>query len=106
MPTYDYRCQACGHEFEMFQQMSEGPARKCPGCGKLKLRRLMGAGGGIIFKGSGFYETDYKRKSGSNGTAGTKPAPAESSSSGKSDSSGKDSGPAKSPAPANKGSDD
>ncbi len=69
MPTYDYRCQACGARFERFQKMSDGMLRKCPECGKLKLRRLMGSGAGIIFKGSGFYETDYKRKSSGNGTA-------------------------------------
>ena len=64
MPTYDYRCRACGHEFERFQKMSDGLLRKCPECKERKLKRLMGTGSGIIFKGSGFYETDYKRKSG------------------------------------------
>jgi len=63
MPTYDYECKACGHEFEQFQSITAGALRKCPSCGKLKLRRLIGAGAGIIFKGSGFYETDYKRRS-------------------------------------------
>ena len=63
MPTYDYECRACGHEFEQFQSMSAGALRKCPACGKLRLRRLIGSGAGIIFKGSGFYETDYKRRS-------------------------------------------
>ena len=61
MPTYEYECKICGHTFEMFQSMSAKPVRRCPKCGKV-VRRLMGAGGGIIFKGSGFYETDYKRK--------------------------------------------
>ena len=70
MPTYDYVCRACGHEFERFQRISEGTLRKCPECGELKLKRLMGTGAGIIFKGSGFYETDYKRKS-KGGKAGT-----------------------------------
>ena len=60
MPTYDYHCDACGHEFELFQQMSESPQRKCPKCGKMKLQRLIGTGAGIIFKGGGFYETDYR----------------------------------------------
>ena len=68
MPTYDYVCDECGHRFERFQRMSEGNLRKCPECGRLKLKRLMGTGAGVIFKGSGFYETDYKRKS-PNGTA-------------------------------------
>ena len=63
MPTYEYECDACGHTLEAFQSMSDKPLRKCPKCGKLKLQRLIGAGAGIIFKGSGFYETDYKRKS-------------------------------------------
>ena len=61
MPTYDYRCDACRHEFDAFQSITESPLKKCPKCGKNKLRRLIGAGAGIIFKGSGFYETDYKR---------------------------------------------
>lgn len=64
MPTYDYQCQNefCMHEFELFQQMSEKPKRKCPKCGRMKLVRLIGPGAGVIFKGTGFYETDYKRK--------------------------------------------
>ncbi len=60
MPTYDYRCNACSHEFELFQSMSEGIKKKCPACGKLKLERLIGTGSALIFKGSGFYETDYR----------------------------------------------
>ena len=62
MPTYQYECNACGHGFEVMQSMAEPKLRKCPKCRKLKLHRLIGAGSGIIFKGSGFYETDYKRK--------------------------------------------
>jgi putative FmdB family regulatory protein len=62
MPTYDYRCEACGHEFETFQSISANPLKKCPQCNKMQLRRLIGAGAGIIFKGSGFYETDYRSK--------------------------------------------
>jgi putative FmdB family regulatory protein len=62
MPTYDYRCNACEHEFELFQSMSEGVKKKCPECGKLKLERLIGTGSALIFKGSGFYETDYRSK--------------------------------------------
>ena len=60
MPTYDYVCDACKHEFEEFQMMSAKPLKKCPECGKNKLRRLIGTGAGIIFRGSGFYETDYR----------------------------------------------
>jgi len=60
MPTYDYVCDECGHAFELFQQMSDGVKRKCPECGSLSLRRLVGTGAGVIFKGSGFYQTDYR----------------------------------------------
>jgi putative FmdB family regulatory protein len=63
MPTYDYVCKACGHALEIFQSMSESPKRKCPACGKLKLERQIGMGAGILFKGSGFYETDYRSDS-------------------------------------------
>jgi putative FmdB family regulatory protein len=61
MPTYDYVCDACGHEFEHFQSMTDKRLLKCPKCAKKKLVRKVGSGGGVIFKGSGFYETDYKR---------------------------------------------
>ncbi|MGA1979069.1 MAG: zinc ribbon domain-containing protein [Sedimentisphaerales bacterium] len=60
MPTYEYICGNCGHEFEHFQSMTTGPLRKCPKCGRNKLKRLIGAGAGVIFKGTGFYETDYR----------------------------------------------
>lgn len=63
MPTYEYECTACGHGFEALQSMTEPKLTKCPKCGKAKLQRLIGSGAGMIFKGSGFYETDYKRKS-------------------------------------------
>ncbi|MFW6108152.1 MAG: FmdB family zinc ribbon protein [bacterium] len=61
MPTYDYECQDCSHTFEKFQSITARPVRKCPRCGG-RVKRLIGTGAGIIFKGSGFYETDYKRK--------------------------------------------
>jgi putative FmdB family regulatory protein len=61
MPTYDYKCNACGHTFEELQSFSEPPLTKCPECKKNKLERLFGGGGAIIFKGGGFYETDYRR---------------------------------------------
>ncbi|MCC6909313.1 MAG: zinc ribbon domain-containing protein [Phycisphaerales bacterium] len=60
MPTYDYVCRACGHEFELFQSMTDSVKRKCPKCAKAKLERLIGTGAGVIFKGSGFYQTDYR----------------------------------------------
>lgn len=61
MPTYDYECITCSHQFEQFQAITAKPLKKCPECGG-KVKRLIGSGAGIIFKGSGFYETDYKRK--------------------------------------------
>lgn len=64
MPTYDYECSSCGHKFELFQSMSAKPQKACPKCSKRTAQRLIGAGGGLIFKGSGFYITDY-RNSGS-----------------------------------------
>ncbi|MBL0922538.1 MAG: zinc ribbon domain-containing protein [Phycisphaerales bacterium] len=63
MPTYDYRCNACGHTFEQFQSMKDKALTKCPECKKSALERLIGLGGGIIFKGSGFYQTDYRSDS-------------------------------------------
>jgi putative FmdB family regulatory protein len=74
MPTYEYACSKCGHQFEQFQSMRDEPLRRCPKCKKLALKRLVGGGSGLIFKGSGFYITDYK-KSGS-GDAGSKKAEA------------------------------
>ena len=63
MPTYDYVCDACGHEFELFQSITDSVKRKCPACKKPKLRRLIGTGAAIMFKGSGFYKTDYRSES-------------------------------------------
>jgi len=60
MPTYEYECQSCHGKFELFQSITERPVRKCPHCGRPSARRLIGAGGGIIFRGSGFYQTDYR----------------------------------------------
>jgi len=61
MPTYDYECMHCGNKFEAFQKITDKPLEKCPKCSK-KVKRLISAGAGIIFKGSGFYATDYRKK--------------------------------------------
>ena len=63
MPTYEYICGNCGYEFEQFQSITARPLRKCPECGKANLKRLIGCGSGVIFKGPGFYETDYRSES-------------------------------------------
>jgi putative FmdB family regulatory protein len=60
MPTYEYKCTACGHTFEKFQSITAEPIKRCPQCGKAKAKRLISAGAGLIFKGSGFYITDYR----------------------------------------------
>ena len=60
MPTYQYICDDCQYEFEKFQSITARPIRKCPKCGRLSVQRLIGAGAGVIFKGSGFYQTDYR----------------------------------------------
>ena len=106
MPTYEYKCDACGHAFEKFQSIMAGPIRKCPVCGKSKVRRLISAGAGLIFKGSGFYITDYpKNESGgapkSSGGAKDK-EPSSSSSESSSDKGASDKGSDKS---SDKGSD-
>ena len=96
MPTYDYRCGDCGHAFETMQRISEDPLKDCPACQKATLRRLIGSGGALIFKGTGFYCTDYKKKSGgepSTGDPSTKPSPPAATggdSKAKSDGGGKD----------------
>jgi len=63
MPTYDYACTACGHRLEIFHSMQEKPRTKCPACKKSKLERQIGAGAGFLFRGSGFYTTDYRSQS-------------------------------------------
>lgn len=89
MPTYQYICDSCKHQFERFQSIKAGPIRKCPKCGRLSVQRLIGAGAGIIFKGSGFYQTDYRSdsyrkasesetKSTDSGTPGKKTEPKDS----------------------------
>src|SRR5579884_2341688 len=92
MPTYEYHCDACEHNFDEFQSINDKPLKKCPKCGKKKLRRVYGPGAAILFKGSGFYQTDYrsesyksaakaeqdKGKSSDGGTSGTSGAAAKS----------------------------
>jgi putative FmdB family regulatory protein len=90
MPTYDYLCDACGHKFELFQSINDPVQRKCPACKKSKLRRLFGTGAALMFKGSGFYTTDYRSDSYKKGAkADTSSA---SGSSGSSDSKSSDAG--------------
>lgn len=93
MPTYDYLCEACGHELEIFQGIKDEPVKKCPECKKSKLKRQFGTGAAIVFKGSGFYQTDYrsesykkgaqadKKSSDSKGDSSSKKDPAKSKSS-------------------------
>ena len=88
MPTYDYECDACGHRFEQFQQISASPLKKCPECKKSKLRRLFGIGAALMFKGSGFYQTDYRSESYKKAAAADKPASEKGGDKKSSDSSG------------------
>ena len=76
MPTYEDQCSACDHSFELFQSIKARSVRKCPQCGKLKVRRLIGIGAGVIFKGSGFYQTDYRSESYRKAAEKDKPAKA------------------------------
>jgi len=94
MPTYDYRCKACGHTFELYQTMSEGEKRKCPQCAKNSLERLIGAGAALIFKGSGYYLTDYRSKSYEEGAKAERDAakPAETTTPNTKDAGSKDTG--------------
>ncbi len=91
MPTYDYECDACGHAWEMFQRIVEDPIKKCPKCNKKKARRLFGTGSAVMFKGSGFYETDYRSDSYKKGEKAAKDAKAPKSESKSDKSSGKSS---------------
>jgi len=103
MPTYEYACQSCDHEFEQFQSMKDAPLEECPECGEKKLKRLVGGGAGLIFKGTGFYITDYRKPGGGGeGKAGetkTSSDPKGASES-KSTTDSKGASASKSPAPA------
>jgi len=77
MPTYEYKCDACGHAFEKYQSITAAPIRKCPKCGKSRVKRLIGTGAGLLFKGAGFYTTDYRSESykmGAKSDSGAAPA--------------------------------
>jgi putative FmdB family regulatory protein len=82
MPTYDYVCDACDHKFEIFHSIKDEALKKCPECKKMKLRRLIGPGAAIVFKGTGFYQTDYRSDSYKKAASADKPSdkPAEKSS--------------------------
>ena len=101
MPTYEYACRNCGHELEVFQRMSEEPLRDCPQCEQASLKRKIGLGAGIIFKGGGFYETDFKDRKGA--PAGEK-GEGSSSSKGEADTKSASDKAAKAPAGDSSGS--
>lgn len=82
MPTYEYQCDKCGHQFEVFQRMTDRPKRSCPKC-RGRVRRLIGTGAGLLFKGSGFYITDYRSDSYRSAAKAESAAPAKSGDSGK-----------------------
>jgi putative FmdB family regulatory protein len=96
MPTYEYRCNACDNKWEEFQSIKAEPTKKCPKCKKTKAERIISAGGGIIFKGSGFYQTDYRSESYKQGAEAAKKA-SDTSSTASSDSTKSDSKPAAKP---------
>ena len=89
MPTYSYECEACGHGFDMFQSMNDPNLTTCPQCHKERLRRLIGAGAGLIFKGSGFYQTDNRSPAYKKAAAADKKAQEKSQGGGESKSSEK-----------------
>ncbi len=94
MPTYGYRCESCGHEFEEFQSIKAEPIEVCPQCRRAKVRRLIGTGAAVLFKGSGFYETDYRSKTYTQAAKAEKSAPAAGSSDGSSTASSNGNGAA------------
>ena len=95
MPTYEYKCGNCDHLMEKFQSITANPLKKCPECGKLKLQRLLGTGAGLIFKGSGFYETDYRSDSYKKGAKGEKKASSDTKTDSKNETKKAGSKPAK-----------
>ena len=93
MPTYEYLCDNCEHRFEKFQSITAAPVRKCPNCGRMKVRRLIGCGSGIIFRGSGFYETDYRSEGYKKAAKSESEKAATSKSDGKAKNAGKSDSP-------------
>ena len=89
MSTYDYECDACGHTWELFQKITDDPVKKCPQCNKKKARRLFGTGAAVVFKGSGFYQTDYRSESYKKGAKADKKSNSDSKSGSDDKSSGK-----------------
>ena len=102
MPTYEYICNNCKYEFEQFQSIKAKPIRKCPKCGKLSVQRLIGAGAGIIFKGSGFYQTDYRSESYKKAAESEKKTTSKDTTKKKTETKAKDSKSAEKPKPDTK----
>jgi putative FmdB family regulatory protein len=102
MPTYEYKCANCDHLMEVFQSITASPKKKCPECGNLKLQRLLGTGAGLIFKGSGFYETDYRSESYKKGAESEKPKSDSTKKDATKDTKSKDKPAAKSTTPKTK----
>jgi putative FmdB family regulatory protein len=88
MPTYEYQCDACNHNFDELQSFSDKPLKKCPKCKKSKLRRVFGTGAAVLFKGSGFYQTDYRSESYKAGAKAEESAKTPQKSDSKADSNG------------------
>ncbi|MFO0861764.1 MAG: zinc ribbon domain-containing protein [Phycisphaerales bacterium] len=105
MPTYDYKCKACGHEFEEFQSMTAPVLKKCPKCGKNQLERLIGTGAALMFKGSGFYITDYRSDSYKKAAKADSGKPAEAAKSDAKSADAKPAAPAKEAAPKSSSAD-
>ena len=100
MPTYDYICDACAHEFEAFESIKADPQTVCPQCHEVKLRRKIGGGGAIIFKGSGFYQTDYRSDSYKKSAAADKPAESKPADSGSKNETSQSSSSSATPTPS------
>jgi len=103
MPTYEYRCEGCGHDFERFQKMSDDPVSVCPKCGESKVVRRISSGGGFVFKGPGFYATDYRKSPPPSEKSGSSEGGSDAS--GASTSGGSDSGGSKPSRSKSSGSD-